>query len=374
MNSIHDPQFDRDENLSIPPSDAESIRLQQLCSAEIDGELTPDESAELRVLADSAAQSIETYRTLFRKTGDLLRALPIHDPGDTIVVALRKHRQSVSRPAKSEVTLQVCSPVPNSRFRGSSNKPRFAAMVSFCVLSLVVLAVSLPKADRSASGPLSPAHASVSVHAEGDDWQILVLQVASSNREALRSQILEVAQQSGFPIQHYESPQHSSSTPLGIVLTSAGAQSDQFVSSFKQSGMVTSEVWNPLEIGSLNRDALIAAVRESMLHPSQSELYFGEIFFAVATPPTSQLLADSDVAARRVVTKDSAPTESLKSPAAGFVQKADSAVDLPAAAALRSDASALAPEEVVAASAESSPSTRHLLVVFEFHDTPAAGY
>ena len=123
--------------------------------------------------------------------------------------------------------------------------------------------------------------ARTSVLSEGPDWQIVVVHVDSSDRAAVMQMVAKAANDLNMDIRTMPDAIQQQSNSIGVLLTSAAVKNQSFLDSVTQAPQVSSSEWNPLAIGQMDRQELINAVRESMLHPTKSELHFGKIYLAM---------------------------------------------------------------------------------------------
>lgn len=135
--------------------------------------------------------------------------------------------------------------------------------------------------------------ARTSVLSEGPDWQIVVVHVDSSDREAVMQMVAKAADDLNMDIQTMPDAMQQQSESIGVLLTSAAVKNQSFLDSVTRAPQVSSSEWNPLAIGQMDRQELINAVRESMLHPTRSELHFGKIYLAMPRTNSHAVLADT---------------------------------------------------------------------------------
>ncbi len=121
---------------------------------------------------------------------------------------------------------------------------------------------------------------------QSDNWNVVVVKVNGQNRDEAMDQIQAIVQQHGLRLQR--SSDNPKSDWLGVVLTSTVQGSDDAVSAI-EAGVGKSQ---PDSVGtrSIEQSAyteIVSAVRESLRHPTRSELHHGEIFVALPTAQNS---------------------------------------------------------------------------------------
>lgn len=295
------------ETLNAGTSDDQDRAL-LLSSAEIDCELSVEEQHELAQLVQCDSTRIQDFRKSSLLLSELLQSMPAgrlsYETLERMVPAAEASGDSYKTVAGS-VRLSTFSLSPANVRRGDRQTGASWATVS-AMLAAVMLMIGLmsqtgtdivPRGlvsfSRPIDNPMPAESVSASVHAQGDDWQILVLKIGMTDRETVHEKVRQVAQATGLQMQTLDEGRRSRRSSMEILLTAAPADPRVFVDSVRQSGVVRSEEWNPAEIAKMDKRALVAAVRASMLTPTKSELHFGEVYLAL---PREPLVARSEPA------------------------------------------------------------------------------
>ena len=150
-----------------------------------------------------------------------------------------------------------------------------------------------------------------SVLADGPDWQILVVRLASQDKTEVMNMLAAAADSANMKIQTTPHGLQRDVDSFGVLLTSTPSKSQSFVDSVAHASFVSSSEWNPSAVGRLNREELIAAVRSSMLSPTESEMHFGEVYLAIPQASAEDIAGtgSSEQMSPSMLT----PTESLHS-------------------------------------------------------------
>lgn len=277
-----------------------------LSSCEIDSELSVEEQNELAHLVQIDSKRIQDFRKSSLLLSQLLRSMPVIEFSDDILAHLvpaAETSKGSHETGAGSVRLLTLSAPPERAQRGARKHGASWATVS-AMLAAVTLMIGLmsqtgkegiPGGDSIPGGlvtlsqrpenPMSTESISSTVHAQGEDWQILVLKIGMTDRETVHEKVRQVAMASGLQMQTLDDRSRSARSSMEILLAAAPADPGIFVDSVRQSGVVLSEEWNPAEIANMNRSTLVSAVRASMLTPTKSELYFGEVYLALPKEP-----------------------------------------------------------------------------------------
>lgn len=288
----------------------------ELCSVYVDGDLNGAQLAEFtKTLAEN--DSVRLFEQDCRWLGDRLRAMPANETGSAIVNFLRQRSELDD---SRQTTVTASGTAQSGHLRSGSPWSRRAAVLMTLAAMLLLLVsyrlngpVAAPESESrvaqldtltdasvgdvpaegletsqafggagtSSDLPPGKAEYAARVLSQGDDWQILVVQVTSADREEVVHQIEQVAMSSGLRMESLDDADADSEDRMGVVLTSGRPEANAFVENVTHSVMTRSSEWNPAEVARMDRQTLIAIVRESMLTPTKSELHFGEVFLAV---------------------------------------------------------------------------------------------
>lgn len=367
MNSAQDPD-------SSHPAKTEQIKF--LLSRQLDGDLTPEESAGLALL-----QQTDAHRGCLAAMTDLrgqMKALPVKPVSASFAVSVHDAIKQVSLTALAAST-------PDAR-RGRIIRGIIAVSVTACAAALVLLlqppanntrqlaktgdspparqTIHIPAtvavADKAAAQVSTEPEASAppstvaELHAiaqqnqmrvfiENDDWDIVVVQVHSKDRETVMRNIEALVAQNGMAIQSVAG-NDDDDTRFGILLTSTDVKDNAFINSVVSETDAKSAEWNSQLVANSTRESLIHSVQESLKTPTHSELHFGQVFMAL---PKSTDAPAAD-----------APT----------LLAHDDAVDRASLSSGATTKTAPPADEVATAPSVSSARKTPVLLVFEFTD------
>lgn len=180
---------------------------------------------------------------------------------------------------------------------------------------------------------------------QSDDWNVVVVKVDGKDRDQAEDQIQSIVQKAGLRLKGTAGPDES--RWFGVVLTSDVAGREDVVTAMEEVGESSGYVTETPPADS--QEALfVAAARESLKHPTRSELHHGKVF--VVLPSVSPVKAEKQMASRNELASGGANDDSL-SP------------DLPEVLA--------SPKASSAKSAKVVPAVT--LVVFEFSEDEKSG-
>ena len=153
-----------------------------------------------------------------------------------------------------------------------------------------VLMGSAAAADSESSlvaVPESVAEADVQPLIQSDDWNVVVVRIDAENRDQAMDQIQSIVKKAGLQLKG--SAGDDESRWLGVILTSNVAGREDVVNAMEEVG--TSRGYMSETPPADSQEALfIAAARESLKHPTRSELHHGKVFVALpsaSSPATS---------------------------------------------------------------------------------------
>jgi hypothetical protein len=143
-------------------------------------------------------------------------------------------------------------------------------------------AVASSDAASGVATSLASGEAAVDPFLRTSDWDVVVLEVSSSDRSVAMKQIEAFMQKHGFNMnEHRDEVKTGSPDWLGVVLTSAPAVPQQMTDDAVSQGIVDDVEWDPRTIAETSREDLIDAVRRSLQTPTESELIHGRVYVAV---------------------------------------------------------------------------------------------
>jgi hypothetical protein len=276
------PTIPRHKQMSQPSPE-------ELLSARFDGSPSAESSAPK---TSQESELIQQWRHL----GECLRDIPIQ-PCDQISTAVRSCIES----SQPEVVPEGCSVSSEStRHQGSVRHIRSIIVVLTAVVAILIVTVpisllvtqtdSIPVAAIPDSGgnlPYALAEESPILPANSQDWQVVVVTVSEQKHAEVSSKLRQSIGQSGLEIQSLSEADLNDDRTMGVLMSSADTSwelLDALDTGFNNgvAGDIQTE-WNPQRIGNFDRDELLARLAESMKTPTQSDVYFGEMFVVVPT-------------------------------------------------------------------------------------------
>ncbi len=320
-----------------------------LISAEIDGELTPAEATELRLLESRFPEQSRVFRNKCDQLRSNLQKLPV---AVVRVPVSYPAKYSFRRTASVAATLLVCGlllmlllrplqpkipadgvPAMASGLpeRGpSAVADRFVASSSpDDVLPALQMAAAAAPAPAAAGGfaaaSSAPEAAAGSVLRSTDepiqtllterDWNVVVVRVRSGRPDEVLKELRSLLSRHGLELARSQ----PTTMPewLGVFLPASIPARQRLLDEVQQSLTVDPPEWDPAEIMRSSRESILAAVRQSLTSPTHSELIRGELFVAVS--PQVQ----GEPAALAKTRDGSAPTISQTATAARSSQPKD---------------------------------------------------
>lgn len=358
---------------------AEIPRIPFLLSRQLDGDLTPDESSALALFQQTDAQ-----RGVLAAMTDLrgqLKALPVkpvsasfatsvHNAVDQLSAKLPGTSARVARRGRIvrvivAVSVTACAaalmlllqrPADNShQLSRASDSPAAGQTINTPANSAAAgrTTVNVSTKGEGTAPPSTVAELNVSaqqnqmqVFIENDDWDIVVVQVHSKDRNSVMRNIEALVAQHDMDIKPVAGNDRDG-TRFGILLTSTGVKDNAFIESVVSETDAESADWNVQSVANSTRKSLIHSLQESLKTPTHSELHFGQVYIALPKFTEQNATASGSLVAQN-----------------DAVDAVDAA-SLPSAATRRT---ALPPDEV--ATNPPMPSARRtpVLVVFEFTD------
>lgn len=203
--------------------------------------------------------------------------------------------------------------------------------------------------------------------AEVTDWKVVVVRVGRDDREQIVDKVGAILQRYGLQLE--SSAKETDAAWMGVVLTSVGETRQNVIQDVEAAVGTAPVEWNPAEVLSSTREQIVAAVRQSLRSPTESEILSGEVYVAV-----SSAAGVRDVA-RPVASIESAPVESADDVAVTIARKAGSGGvgGSGGIAAARGDSSV----KKLPALVDAGPSDRAMgqatLMVFEFETATRGG-
>ncbi len=174
----------------------------------------------------------------------------------------------------------------------------------------------LAEAESGVQGLAKADDWEVRTVAEVTDWKVVVVRVGRDDREQIVDKVGAVLQRYGLQLE--SSAKDMDAAWMGVVLTSVGETRQNVIQDVEAAVGTAPAEWNPAEVLSSTREQIIAAVRQSLRSPTESEILSGEVYVAVSSAGGVR-----DVA-RPVASVEPAAVESADEVAVTMARKAGS--------------------------------------------------
>ena len=300
------------------PSNPSVSALFLLISAEIDGDLTPAEATELRLLESRFPEESRVFRSKCVRLRSNLQKLPVVSAP---VPFSRPSGFSFRRTASVAATLVACGLLmvlllrPLQRGRpadglvaaapGSRGIVPSAATDGYVAgfpgdVSLPMAAAGAPapapgapggfaaarpaaaeeKSDATANSELRSIDNPIQTLLTEQDWNVVVVRVRSGSPEDVLKELRSLLSRHGLELARSQ----PTTMPewLGVFLPASIPARQKLLEEVQQSLTVDPPEWDPAEIMRSSRESILAAVRRSLTSPTRSELIRGELFVAVS--------------------------------------------------------------------------------------------
>lgn len=314
---------------------AENAGILFLFSRQLDGDLTPEESAELAVLPQT-----EVHRGFLASMIDLrdqMKALPVKPVAASFATSVRDaiHQESVTVSAPPTLPVR----------RGRILRGIVAVSVTACAVALLL---TLRSPDVDSPDVMTPVARPEVMRPfiENDQWRIVVVTVNSKDPKEVLRIVESLAAKNGMDIQSVVGNDNHDAR-FAVLFTSSGDNDNAFIDSVIAETKPQSADWNPQSVADSTGESCIRRIQESMKTPTLSELHFGQVY--VALPNSSK--ASATASQTLVAQNDAVEGASLRSAAT------EKAAELP--------------NDVATARMVSSAQKTPVLVVFEFNEEAA---
>jgi len=332
-------QSPQDQN---PISPEITERMQFLLSRQLDGDLASEDSSELAEIQQS--ESLDRYLASIRQIRQHLASLPVKPVPPSFTASIRQAILDDSANSRSSAL--------NGTYRGWARRLVVPATIAACALGLVVMlrpggvndsnrvafqtnptsanyesgaisdADAVPAdslASRDSAGQTgSPVAADLTQQEElrpfleSDDWRIVVVQVNSKDRDDVMRDIEAIVAKNDMNIRTVVERDDAHDNRFGVLLTSAGADEEDFINSVVPQADAKFTDWNAQSVAKSSRENLISRLQESLKSPTHSELHFGQVYVTLPKRVASLDVADRNLVAR----SDAADNTTLPGPAA----------------------------------------------------------
>ena len=170
----------------------------------------------------------------------------------------------------------------------------------------ILMRSAAPESSASANEATgeNPSEASVQPLIQSDDWNVVVVRIDAKDRDQAMDQIQSIAKKAGLQLKGAAGPEES--RWLGVVLASNVAGRDEVVNAMEGVGASSGYVTETPSVDSPEAK-FIEAARESLKHPTRSELHHGKVFVAL---PSSSVTDEEKRVVAAVEKADSGNSES----------------------------------------------------------------
>jgi hypothetical protein len=329
------------------PQSSDRQELFELLSRQFDGDFAAVESQRLAILESSDREAAERFRQQAGLVSSLLKGIPVRSserllfeaPGNTNPRATRVP-DSAARPGRSgaqrivvgAVTSLLCAGLllALNRRPDTADSPMLAKVEilhgtmearggspsSFDNAAMMSDGRMLPDAmPMPMAADISPsvvpdvaAVANANVEAAGGtdsensvaadvqpliqsaDWNVVVVKIDGKDRDQAMDQIQSIVQKAGLQLKG--SAESDELRWLGVVLTSNVVGREDVVNAMESVGASNGSVTETPSADS-QEAMFIAAARESLKHPTGSELHHGKVFVVLPSAPSAKGEANS---------------------------------------------------------------------------------
>ena len=160
----------------------------------------------------------------------------------------------------------------------------------------VVMGAAAPANSESSAEDAreNSAEADVQPLIQSDDWNVVVVRIDAENRDHAMDQIQSIVKKAGLQLKG--SAGHEESRWLGVVLASNVVGREQVVNAMEEVGASKSYATETLPVDS-QEAMFIEAARESLKHPTRSELHHGKVFVALPSESSASKKPEAVVVA-----------------------------------------------------------------------------
>ena len=369
------PSHSSDGNFSRSTPSGSPVDILSLASRQLDGDLTKEETRQLEQLSAEHLTQVRVFQRQTSFISALLKNAPLIPIEASLISGVALPERFVEAPSVAVIEDAArLSPPP---------RRKFASVVSMLVMTgclLVALIApptecsNLPRITASWKVQQAAERATANLPAD-DSWNVVVVQMDDHDRARTMQKVRAVVRNHGF--EFARSAGEEMPTWLGVVLSADASESLSLIKDIQQSVPEGTIERDPMRIAESSREELIAAVRESLQYPTQSELHHGKVYLAM--PDIERGNAEQSLVA--AMEKQTSANTALTPAAAAATNPNMQADEANNAIALRSESSVadVAPRAVNQADAqakllETPQKSGVVLVVFQFASLPASDH
>lgn len=350
------------------------VDILSLASRQLDNDLTADETLKLRQLAQEHLRQVQIFQSQASCISALLKNAPLNRAETCLISGVVLPDRPVEAPSVAVID-QTKSPTPPAR-------RKFASVVSMLVMAgCLLVAVLAPPSEYSnlpritASWKVQQAAERATAHLPSDDsWNVVVVRMDDHDQSRTMQKVRAVVRSHGF--EFARSAGEEMPKWLGVVLSANASESLSLIHDIQQTVPEGTIERDPMRIAESSRAELIAAVRESLQYPTQSELHHGKVYLAM--PDIDRINAEQTLIAAMEQEASAAPAAA---PVLNAVEPADEthsgvALNQVESSVAITDTATRATQNVV--SSANPVDTPHkpgvVLVVFQFDSLPTTDH
>lgn len=281
-------------------SDVDFNEVFLLVSRQIDDDLSQEDLSRLTTFEEKWPLRIARFRSQCLEIRGILQSLPVCSLAGSLATPLPLVRPQTARPRMGTrhliggiLTSVLCAGILLLVVKPwQNNAAPELAQVDFAPRNVSSMeSEALPEvADMVANSVIADSPAEFAPEAapavqpviQSDNWNVVVVKVDGDDRDLAMDRIQSIVHQHGLRVQM--SAGQDRPEWLGVVLTSAGTGREEVLNAMERGLGENSQANHPeTHLAHSAPAEIIAAVRESLRYPTQSEFHHGKIF--VALPP-----------------------------------------------------------------------------------------
>lgn len=297
--------------MSETPSSADRPQLSpsleellQLASCHQDGEITESDRPSQEMATGTRLAEVHLFQRRIKLISSGLKNAPVKNiPGLLVNLESLSKQTSVPAVVISVADFPTTAPAPRRKFAGVVSMLVMAGCLLVAVLTSSSEYSGLPRVTANRKTQLAAEVASADFPSN-DSWNVVVVQMHDRDRSRAMKKVQSVVRSHGF--EFARSAGEEMPKWLGVVLSANESESRALINDIRKSVAEGSVEHDPLRVAESSREELIAAVRESLRYPTQSELHHGKVYLAL---PDLDRLASGNVSIAKIDrTEHSEPT------------------------------------------------------------------
>lgn len=267
----------------------------QLASSHQDGEITESDRTSQEMAIGTRLAEVHLFQRRMKLISRGLKNAPVKNiPGLLVNLESLSKQTSVPAVVISVADFPATTPSPRRKFAGVVSMLVMAGCLLVAVLTSSSEYSGLPRVTASRKTQLAAEIASADFPSN-DSWNVVVVQMHDRDRSRAMKKVQSVVRSHGF--EFARSAGEEMPKWLGVVLSANESESRALINDIRKSVAEGSVEHDPLRVAESSREELIAAVRESLRYPTQSELHHGKVYLAL---PDLDRLASGNVTIAKV--------------------------------------------------------------------------